>query len=242
MSADFSARALALAGACAGGIEVHSAVAEFRELIETLGLVHSVCGAWTGVSAHRVHRFFFNDWPEDWLALYNERQIFADDPFVEEARRSMTLYLWSEVETRRPLTPRAQAVYDVGRAYGWREVVGVPIHGPMGYQGLVSLASFEAVTFSPQERACLDLISRAIHERCRREIGFGLVSEDMPKLTAREIECMQWVAVGKTDWEIAQVLGISRSTAHFHIEGAKRKLGSSSRSECVTRLALYGLI
>jgi DNA-binding CsgD family transcriptional regulator len=53
---------------------------------------------------------------------------------------------------------------------------------------------------------------------------------------------MQWVAVGKTDWEIAQVLGISSSTAHFHVESAKKKLGLNSRAEAVARLTLYGLL
>ena len=30
----------------------------------------------------------------------------------------------------------------------------------------------------------------------------------------REIECLQWVASGKTDWEIGRVLGIAAATAH----------------------------
>lgn len=217
-------------------------VTDFRTFIADYGFSASVCGAWDGLGPQRVNRFFFNDWPESWLQMYAEKDFFSADPFVEEARRAMAPFLWSEVETQRPLTPRGKEIYDIAREYGWREVIGIPIRGPAGYQGMVSLASMKDITVSPADRACLDMVSRVIHEKCRKAVGFGLAPEDAPKLTARELECMQWVALGKTDWEIAQVLGISSSTAHFHVESAKKKLGLSSRTEAVARLTLYGLI
>jgi len=33
------------------------------------------------------------------------------------------------------------------------------------------------------------------------------------RLTPRESDCLIWAGEGKTDWEISQILGISRSTA-----------------------------
>jgi DNA-binding CsgD family transcriptional regulator len=53
---------------------------------------------------------------------------------------------------------------------------------------------------------------------------------------------MKWVAAGKTDWEIGQVLGISESTVHFHVENAKKKLKKSTRTEAVAILVLHGLM
>jgi len=52
-------------------------------------------------------------------------------------------------------------------------------------------------------------------------------------LTAREIECLRWVARGKTDAEIAVILSIRPRTARFHIENAKRKLGVAKRIHAV---------
>jgi LuxR family quorum sensing-dependent transcriptional regulator len=227
---------------CHSVSDTNTVIADFRSLIAGYGFSASVCGAWDGFGQQRVNRFFFSDWPESWLKLYAEKDFFSADPFVEEARRAMTPFLWSEVEFERPLTPRGKEIYAIGRDYGWREVVGIPIHGPAGYQGMVSLASMKDITLSAIDRGILDMTSRVIHERCRKEIGFGVMAQDTPKLTARELECMQWVAVGKTDWEIAQVLGISSSTAHFHVESAKKKLGLNSRAEAVARLTLYGLL
>jgi DNA-binding CsgD family transcriptional regulator len=69
-----------------------------------------------------------------------------------------------------------------------------------------------------------------------------MIDTDVPELSKREVECMKWVAAGKTDWETAQILGISRSTAHFHVERVKKKLRKSSRTEAVAILVLHGLI
>ena len=46
------------------------------------------------------------------------------------------------------------------------------------------------------------------------------------ELTARELECMRWVAAGKTDAEIGNILSVSEATIKFHINGARRKLGA----------------
>jgi len=48
-------------------------------------------------------------------------------------------------------------------------------------------------------------------------------------LTKRELECLHWVAQGKTSWEIAQILGISERTVNFHINNSLAKSGCANR-------------
>lgn len=54
-------------------------------------------------------------------------------------------------------------------------------------------------------------------------------------LTQRELDSIGLVADGKTDWEVSVILGISESTARFHIDNARRKLGAVSRSQAVAK-------
>ena len=56
-----------------------------------------------------------------------------------------------------------------------------------------------------------------------------------PQLTPRQRDCVVLVAQGKSDWEIGQLLGISESTVHKHIEDAKRRFGVSTRIQLVVR-------
>src|ERR1700728_3401588 len=56
-----------------------------------------------------------------------------------------------------------------------------------------------------------------------------------PQLTPRQRDCVVLVAQGKSDWEIGQLLGISESTVHKHIEDAKRRFCVSTRVQLVVR-------
>jgi LuxR family quorum sensing-dependent transcriptional regulator len=61
-------------------------------------------------------------------------------------------------------------------------------------------------------------------------------------LTARERDCLAFVADGRTDWEVAELMGISESTARFHLNNARRKLGAVNRAQAVARFAAWGLL
>src|SRR5207237_7436431 len=56
-----------------------------------------------------------------------------------------------------------------------------------------------------------------------------------PALSPREREVLQWAAVGKSDWEIGEILSISEKTANAHMERIKRKYGVKSRVQAVVQ-------
>ena len=54
-------------------------------------------------------------------------------------------------------------------------------------------------------------------------------------LSSREREVLDWVAAGKTDAQIAAILGISVRTVHKHLEHVYAKLGVEGRTAAVMR-------
>jgi DNA-binding CsgD family transcriptional regulator len=60
-------------------------------------------------------------------------------------------------------------------------------------------------------------------------------------LSARERDCLIYVAQGMSDADVAAKLAIAPSTAHFYIEKAKRKLGAKTRAQAVAHLIAAGL-
>jgi DNA-binding CsgD family transcriptional regulator len=57
-------------------------------------------------------------------------------------------------------------------------------------------------------------------------------------LTPREREILQWCALGKSSWEIAQILDICESTINFHLGNAAHKLKvRGRRASCIVALA-----
>ena len=62
-------------------------------------------------------------------------------------------------------------------------------------------------------------------------------------LTRREAEILVWIARGKTNNEIADLLYISLRTVKKHLEHIYQKLGVESRTEAVSRaLEIFGLV
>lgn len=233
-------RTLAFLDICRPEQDLATLIAEFHRTIETFGFPHCACGGWVGLGKQRRYRFYFNSWPQDWLNIYTTQNVFTDDPVVREAIRRTAAFAWSGL-TWTQLGQRARQIHQLARDFGWTEVVGIPAHGPAGYQGLVSLGTMAPVDLAPRDLALLRAVGLAMHDRCRMEDGLGVEQLPVP-LTPREIECLQWAAVGKTDWEIGQVLDIKASTAHYHIEQAKKKLNVVSRVQAVALAVLRGLI
>lgn len=59
-------------------------------------------------------------------------------------------------------------------------------------------------------------------------------------LTAREGEVLQWIVAGKTNPEIALILGISRWTVKTHVERILGKLGVENRTSAISLIRSHG--
>jgi LuxR family transcriptional activator of conjugal transfer of Ti plasmids len=61
-------------------------------------------------------------------------------------------------------------------------------------------------------------------------------------LSNREKSCLSWTALGKSSWEIGQILSISENTVIFHVKNAMKKLGVSNRTVAAVKALQLGLI
>ena len=57
----------------------------------------------------------------------------------------------------------------------------------------------------------------------------------MPELTRRENEVLEWIAQGKSNPEIAIILGLSVRTVYKHVENLFAKLGVECRGQAMVR-------
>lgn len=62
------------------------------------------------------------------------------------------------------------------------------------------------------------------------------------ELTDRELECLFWIAEGKTSDEIAVILGISRNTINNYITSVMRKTATKTRSEAIAYAVRNNLV
>lgn len=81
----------------------------------------------------------------------------------------------------------------------------------------------------------LSVMSAATHAAYARFLELLDSKTAKSPLSPRESECLRWVADGKTDAEVGQILHISPRTVRFHINNAKAKLGVSTRIQAVAK-------
>ena len=62
------------------------------------------------------------------------------------------------------------------------------------------------------------------------------------KITGRESEVLQWVHMGKTNWEISTILAISPLTVKNHVQNILRKLDVQNRGQAAVKASKLGLV
>ena len=123
----------------------------------------------------------------------------------------------------------------------------IPVHLPF--------AQIAAVSFSPVDRSRTDLAEDfAAHgdllaTLSRRFIagyvGAMRTQQRMPSdctLSKREVECLRWAAIGKTDREVSLILSRSHATVRYHVHRAGEKLNAVNRSQTVFKAGQLGYL
>jgi len=106
----------------------------------------------------------------------------------------------------------------------------------LGWQGFVGAdrpASAIAHAIATAARGRLSFPSSATDALVRALARVAPVTFSAAALTPRQAQIVTLLAQGATDAEIASLLQISRSTAHKHVQNARRRLGAKTRSQLV---------
>ncbi len=219
-----------------------AAANDFLAVIGQAGFAGAACGGWAGIGRHRKHRFFFVNWPQDWREFYEKHGFVEHDLLTIESRRRVSPFWYGSIKNQFKLSEKQKELDQAAWAYGWRDVFAVPIHGPGSLQGLVTMATRQAPALSAGDSAVVEIMARTVWGRCGTAESFGAFDPKRTRLSARELECLQWAAAGKSDTDIAVLVGVKPATAHFHIEQAKKRLGVKTRVEAVAVGVLHGVI
>ncbi len=98
--------------------------------------------------------------------------------------------------------------------------------------------------FSDVERGLMDQLRPALANLYRMAMmgagASGAALAPGAQLTAREREVLPWVAAGKSDRQVAAILGVSVRTVQKHLENAYVKLGVENRTAAAMRFEEMG--
>jgi DNA-binding CsgD family transcriptional regulator len=203
----------------------------------------------TCADGHNLNTAVFG-WTDADLAAWENRDRALRSPLLRAARVAAEPVLISRRGIRSSTANRLLDqidLLDFDHCPLARAAIVVPVHMPLGQVGAAILVGIDpegedlSRAFGPCSGDFGDRIVRFVtaYATLWRD---GRYLPEQGLLTGREIECLNWVAHGKTDYEISIILGCSHAGVRYHITRACAKLGAVNRAQSVFRAAQLGYL
>jgi LuxR family quorum sensing-dependent transcriptional regulator len=213
------------------------------EELKWYGLTHvsgfSIPGAGEGAEG----KVLLNTRPQGYIENYVAKQYLDRDPVMAELRYSLSPFSWKDIKDKRRLTKSERRIMDEAREFDSDDGFVIPVVTRAGTAALFSPCGHNP-NLSQRARSALEIIGTYAFCALQRAHANEMRAEEKrgASLTAREREIMRWVATGKTDDEIAEILTISHETVTTHVENAKKKLNATRRTYAVVQALRLGEI
>src|SRR5438270_1542189 len=183
-------------------------------------------------AAIRIHNY-----PEGWEQWFDEQGLGPVDPVHRASHMTSIGFSWSSLEDLIPLTAGDRLVLERARMQGIGNGFTVPANVPGETHGSVSFAVETGVEINPDSLPLTQLVGAFPFEAARCIRRLREPAAHLPRLTDRQRECVVWASRGKSDREIAGILGISHETVIMHLKQARDRYGVAKR----TLLAVHAL-
>jgi LuxR family transcriptional regulator, quorum-sensing system regulator LasR len=180
-----------------------------------------------------------------WRERYQSRRYELVDPTLAHCLSRVTPLQWSQAGA----AGATQGEFmEEARGFGLHAGVSIPVRGHDGAVGMLSLSldsgSLDAVRFIRELVPQVQTLACYAHEAVHNLPLNAPVHSTGPavKLSPRELECLRWVAQGKSNWETSRILSVTEHAVSFHLRNLMRKLEVSSRHVAVRRAVEMGLL
>jgi LuxR family transcriptional regulator, quorum-sensing system regulator CinR len=217
--------------------EIEAVIVKLRNFFEVAHVIYISSRLGVGPSPDPYIRLTY---PAAWVKRYIQMGYGEVDPVMREGFRRAVPFDWSEIEIQ---TAQEAAFLADAVAHGiGPRGFSIPVVSKRGHRAMFAVTASHSEekwkSFLQQRRSSLIEVANRLHRRVVAEV----LGENRPHLTARELECLRLVALGKGPGEIAVVLGISTHTARDYLKSARYKLDSATLAQAVGKAVNFGLL
>ncbi len=178
-----------------------------------------------------------------WQQRYEAANHATLDPVIQYGLKAALPFDWRSIPT---LTKSQVHFLDEAKEFGvGNQGLTFPVHGIGGELGFFCIAATmnarDWLDFKRQNYHNLRLMADMFHQKLIASM-LPTTTTQKPLLTPREVECLKWCAEGKTQQDIAEIIGISPRTVRFFLETARIKLNCLNTTHTVITAITHGLI
>ncbi len=190
---------------------------------------------------------FLTTMSDDWMGYYVDQNLAVSDVHVMRVQaRRLTPYRWGASQIER-IADAERTTALRGAEAGLVSTLCVPLSSPQdpfSPVGAINLGSSmgerEFGMVIKEHGAILVSIAHIFHNASIRQV-WREWSGRKP-LTARERDCLRYLAGGKRQDAVAEALGVSRVTVELHLRNAREKLGALTLGEAIAKAIVRGEI
>jgi len=183
----------------------------------------------------RVHSA--NNMADAWCDAYPIKLRY-EDPLPDLALRLCRPLRWSEARSIEPPSRHEEPFYAFLSGLGFEDGLALPTYGPGARTGFVGLPAMPGAAMDEDTAAIAHAIAQMSFLRYCELIDVQAPTDI--RLSERELDVVYWIAMGKSNSVIAEILGISAETVDSYVRRAFRKLGVSDRTSAVLHSVLAG--
>ncbi len=177
----------------------------------------------------------FTHMPVQWESSVSVARYWTHCPIAAACRAGASAFAWSDLATLIELNDMQRCMLKRAEECGICEGYSVPANIPNSISGSVSFALRSGRELPLNALPLAHFLGAIAYDASVRVTTAAHLAHQNKRLSQRQLDCAILIAHGKTDWEIGQILGISKETAHKHIQGAMRRLGVTTRTQLVVR-------
>lgn len=185
----------------------------------------------------RDNSFFAFRYPGEWVDYYTEQDYQHIDPYLRQVLKGQGPFDWQEhiepLKRENQLLRNQLVLLEEGKSVGIAQGFSVPVENDTLAPSCISFCGSD-VDRTAGARHMLHLMSLYFHSALKRLKLGDTEPAGFPKLSMREIEVLQWFAVGKSAWDISQLLDISEATVRFHMANIRKKYRVTSTVHAAT--------
>lgn len=181
--------------------------------------------------------FQLSNWPKEWSSHWANSHLIMFDPVAKFAQMQSAPFRWNTAfADERTGNKKVERLM---RDFGFKDGLAIPmqIDGP---PGVVSLGA-DHCDIDENDIPVLEMVCYMAYSRIESLYG-SFPYQSVVQLTPQQTAVLHYAAVGKTNWEIGQILNISQHSVRDHIAAACERLNANGRTHAVARAIGLGLI
>ncbi len=189
------------------------------------------------------HTVAASNYHPEWQTLYFRGKFEMVDPIVNRAKSLKQAFAWSGQQERKRLSKEERDFFDRAADFGIRSGITIPIRAANGSTSMFTLASDMTEILLKREINPVAAAAAAGQLHTRMSLLPMTPTEQHPGwLDPKEAAYLNWIAVGKTMDEAADLEGVKYNSVKSRLEETRKRLQIHTMPHLVALAIRAGLI